>query len=53
MPKYNIISQNSQRRAAVPTHRRGGLRRGGDLPRGGNISRPPPYISRLQGVRSS
>lgn len=42
------ISQVTTKKIQFSTYRRGGLRRGGDLPRGGNISRPPPYMSRLK-----
>ena len=49
---YLHISQINNK-ICVGTYRRGGLRRGGDLPRGGNMSRPPPYMSRLEGHKDT
>lgn len=49
IPRYlHVIQSRKINENTVGTYRRGGLRRGGDLPRGGYMSRPPPYMSRLE-----
>lgn len=49
IPRYlHVIQSKKLQNIDSDTYRRGGLRRGGDLPRGGNISLPPPYMSRLK-----